>query len=32
VAVVTGYSHETKQHEVRYVDDDVVEALDPEGL
>ena len=28
VAVVTGYSHETKQHEVRYVDDDVVEALD----
>ena len=32
VAVVTGYSHETKQHEVRYVDDDVVEALDPNSL
>ena len=32
VAVVTGYSHETKQHKVRYVDDDVVEALDPNSL
>jgi hypothetical protein len=30
VAVVTGYSHETKKTEVRYVDDDVVEALDLE--
>ena len=30
VAVVTGYSHETKKTEVRYVDDDAVEALDLE--
>ena len=31
-AVVTGYSHETKKTVVRYVDDDVVEGLDPESL
>ena len=31
-ALVSAYDDATKRHEVRYVDDDVVEALDPESL
>ena len=31
-ALVSAYDDATKRHEVRYVDDDVVEALDPDSL
>ena len=31
-ALVSAYDDATKRHEVRYVDDDVVDALDPESL